>query len=286
MEATITKPVYRLDSLKRDQFIGILLLNYIINDGGSLPILMQDDFKYLNKITTEMVAKGYLQISGANFVPTTKGKDVLKTFMQRYLEYLKIYDVFCSVDTGTGEFANDKYYDFETDEEWGKFVNDPRFEDVRIAVAEYKKLDPMEIVFMSFINKGRFDLTKKGWQFDVYSGLAWGEIEKICNSALSVSQLNDGAPEVMDNIIKAGADIAIKLLKIEDERKAKEEAEAKRIAELQANEEEDEETEEIVEEIIVTEYTPDYYYQPYYCYNDYYDPFYISPVWALPLLLL
>lgn len=291
MSTTLTKPVYKLDAIKKDQFVGILLLNYIINEKGSLPILMQDDFKYLDKVTTEMVAKGYLQVSGAYFVPTAKGKEVLGVFMHRYLEYLKVYDVFCSVDTATGEFAYDKYYDFETDDEWKKFVNESRFEDVRIAVAEYKtiknkdaKIDPMEIVFMSFINEQRFDLHKKGWQFDTYSGLAWGEIEKICNAALSVSQLNEDAPEVMENIVKAGAEVAIKLMKIEDEKRTKEEEEAKRASELHANEDENE---EVVEETVVTtEYTPDYYYQPYYYYNDYYDPFYISPVWALPLLLL
>ena len=283
MSDTLTKPVYRLDSVKKEQFIGILLLNYIVNEKGSLPILMQDDFKFLDKVTSSMVAKGYLQVSGAYFAPTAKGKEVLGIFMHRYLEYLKVYDIFCSVDTGAGEFAYDRYYDFETDEDWKKFVNEPRFEDVRIAVAEFKKLDPMEIVFMSFINEQRFDFHKKGWQFDVYSGLAWGEIEKICNAALSVSQLNEGAPEVMENIVRAGADVAIKLMKIEDERKTAEVADAKREAEYRASQQE---VEEVVEETVVTEYTPDYYYQPYNYYEVYYDPFYISPVWALPLLLL
>ena len=294
MNTTLTKPVYRLDTIKKDQFVGILLLNLLINEKGYLPVLMQDDYKYLNKVATEMVAKGYLQVSGAYFVPTTKGKEVLGVFMHRYLEYLKVYDIFCSVDTATGEFAYDKYYDFETDEEWKKYVNESRFEDVRIAVADYKttqnkdaSIDPMEIVFMSFINEERFDLHKNGWQFDVYSGIAWGEIEKICNAALSVSQLNDGAPEVMENIVRKGADVAVRLLKIEDERKTKEAAEAKRDAELRASQQQSvDEEEEVIEETVVTEYTPDYYYQPYGYYEVYYNPFYISPVWALPLLLL
>ena len=137
---------------------------------------------------------------------------------------------------------------------------------------------------MSFINEGRFDLVSKGWQFDIYSGLVWGEIEKICNTALSVDEINQGDTEVMQNILRKGAEVAINLLKIEDQRKAEEQKEMELAASLQKQDEE--ETEEVVEETVVTEYMPDYYYQPYYAYNEYYDPFYISPIWALPLLLL
>ena len=284
MNTTTTKPVYRLDSAKKNQFVGILLLNYIINEGGKLSILMPDDFKVLDKLVINMVTKGYLKVTGAYYTPTVQGQEVLKTFMNRYLEYLKIYDVFCSVDLEAGEFAYEKYYDFEEDAAWDKYVNQERFEDVRIAVAEFKKLDPKEIVFMSFINEGRFDLVSKGWQFDIYSGLVWGEIEKICNTALSVDEINQGDTEVMQNILRKGAEVAINLLKIEDQRKAEEQKEMELAASLQKQDEE--ETEEVVEETVVTEYMPDYYYQPYYAYNEYYDPFYISPIWALPLLLL
>lgn len=284
--ATLTKPVYKLDTTKKDQFVGILLLNYLINEKGTLPLLMQDDFKVLDKLVTAMVAKGYLQVSGSQFVPTTTGKQVLGLFMNRYLEYLKVYDIFCSVDTEKGEFAYDKYYDFDTDEEWKEYVNEARFNDVRIAVAEFKKLDAMEIVFMSFINEERFDTQVKGWQFDVYTGLAWGEIEHICNTAISMNELNGDFPEVTENIVKAGAEVAIKLLKIEDERKIADEKEAARVAALSHGEGQEEYTEEVVEEVVVNEYTPDYYYQPYGYYETYYDPLYISPVWLLPLLVL
>lgn len=282
METTLTKPVYRLSEDKKDQFIGILILSYLINQRGTLPLLMQGDFKVLEGVVTKMNGKGYLQVSGAKYVPTRKGEDVLKTFMQRYYEYLKIYDVYCAVDTGAGEFAFERFFDLN-DEDWRVFINEPRFEDVRIAVAEFKKLDPMEIVFMSFISEGRFNLEATGWQFDIYSGLIWNDLLKICNAALSVSELNAEFPEVMENIIKKGTEVAIYLLKVEDENKKKEAEQ--RALELE-QQEQDNATEEVVEEtVVITEYDADYYYQPYTYYNAYYDPFYISPVWALPLLL-
>ena len=282
METTYTKkPVYKMTTEKKDQFVGILLLDYLINQNGTLPILMDGGFKVLDSVTVKMVGKGYLQVSGSVFRPTTKGQDVLKSFMQRYYEYLKIYDVYCAVDTATGEFAFSKYYDM-SEEDFRKYVCQSRFEDVRIAVAEFKGLDPMEIVFMSFINEGRFNTVDKGWQFDVYTGLAWTEIEKICNGSLSVSELNGDYPEVTQNIITEGAKVAVELLKIEDQRRKEDEELAARET---ANQNQQYVEETVVEETI-TEYNPDYYCRNYFYYECYYDPFYISPIWILPLLLI
>lgn len=281
METTLTKPVYKVDSAKKEQFVGILLLNYIINEGGILPILMDGDFRVLDPLAVKMVAKGYFQVSGSKYIPTKKGEDVLKTFMNRYLEYLKIYDIFCAVDTKAGEFAFEKFYDLD-DDAWKLYLNESRFEDVRIAVAEFKKLDPLEIVFMSFINEERFDFSANGWQFEIYTGLVWSEIEKICNTAISVSELNGEYPEVTENVVKRGAEVAINLMKIEDERKAEDEERAR----LEKEDQDQEIVEEMTEETTVTEYSPDYYYQPCVYYEPYYDPFYISPIWIVPLLLL
>jgi hypothetical protein len=281
MQETITKPVYKMTQEKKDQFIGIIILNYLINEGGKISILADGDYKYLEPVLIKMNAKNYITVSGGNYVPTQSGKDVLKTFMQRYLEYLKIYDVFCAVDTERGEFAFEKFYDM-SEESFRRYVTQERFEDVRVAVAEFKKMDVVEIVFMSFINENRFNLVDTGWQFDITSGLIWNEIIDICNGSLSVSELNADAPEVMENIIKAGSELAINLLKKEDEMRKEEEAEQARIREEEAQNQE-----EIVEETVVTtEYMPQYYYQPYYCFEPYYDPYYCSPIWLLPLLLI
>jgi hypothetical protein len=278
MESTIAKPTYKMSQEKKDQFVGILLLNYVINEGGTLPTLMQGDFKSLDSVVTKLIGKNYLQVFGSKIVPTEKGENVLKNFMNRYLEYLKVYDVYCAVDTEGGEFAFERYYDL-SDEDFSQFVKEDRFEDVRIAVAEFKGIDPMEIVFMSFINEGRFNFVDRGWQFDIYSGLIWGQIEEICNGSLSVAELNGDFPEVTENIVKRGAEVAVQLLKIEDERKQEEESQRR-------EQEEQEQTEVVEEETVVTEYSPDYYYQPYSYYETYYNPFYVSPIWTIPLLIL
>ena len=160
-----------------------------------------------------------------------------------------------------------RFFDFTTDTEWDNYKSDPRFEDLRIAVALFKKMDPAEIVFLSFINEKRFDTSLTGWQMDLLSDAVWNEIEAICTAALKPEQL--GTPDVIEDIVRQGTDLMMNLLK-EEVNQRKEEA----TQNLQNNTQG-----EYTEETVVEEYETVEYYQPYY------DPFYISPIWLVPLFL-
>lgn len=279
-QATINKPSYKMTNEQRDTFISILLLDSVINFQGKLPVMMDDDYKILEPLVIRLYSKGYLQIDGANYKATKSGRQALENFMQRYSEYLKVYDVFAKVDLTAGIFAFTKIFDFETDDEWFDYLNQENWEDLRIAVAEFKKLNPLEIVFMSFINEQRFDTEKTGWQFNVVSGLIWDEIEQICNAALCVTEVNQGDDSVMPDIIKQGSKISIDNIKREGEIKKTE-------AEFQQQKDEQERENEVIEETTTeTTFGPETYYRTYDYYEPYYyDPFYISPIWILPILL-
>src|ERR1041385_2713770 len=147
-----------------------------------------------------------------------------------------------------GEFAFASYFDFDSDDAWADFTNDERFDDLRIAVAMFKKVDPAEIVFMSFINENRFDTTSAGWQMDLVSDNSWKEIEDICNTAIKPDEVGEDA---MLDMISQGSELMIKLLEEEKEQ--------------EQNNNTGDGTETIVEEETVE------YYQPYY------DPYYVSP---------
>lgn len=231
----------------------------------------------MESLIVKMYSNGYLQISGLKYAVTDKGKAVLKTFMERYSEYLKLYDVFSYVDLGQGEFAFSMFFE-KSDEDWKNYISDERWEDVRIAVAEYKKMNPIEIVFMSFINEGRFNLEANGWQFDIFSGLIWKDIEDICNAALSVEQINQGDESIMPDIIKQGAQLSIDLIKHEYELEEKQKQE--QAEQLQQEQAEQVET-EVETEVEVT-YKYDY---PYSYYEPYYEPYYVRPIWLTPLFI-
>jgi hypothetical protein len=193
--------------------------------------------------------------------------------MKRYKEYLKLYDIFAFVDTEAGEFAFENYFDFDTDEQWDQYKSQERFFDVRIAVANFKNMNPHELVFMSFINSGRFDTNQTGWQFDLITDRLWIEIDDICRESISIEDLGE---EVIKNIINRGTEVIIDITRQELERK-KQELEQAKMVDVGVVEEVEyiEETTEIIEE-----YEEDLvYYEPYY------DPFFVSAIWLAPLFI-
>ncbi len=234
----------------------------MINGTHQFNTIANGDDSLLEPLFIELMSKGYVTTAGMAYQVTTKGRDVYDTFMKRYTEFLKVYDVFSFVDLEKGEFAFSRYYDFDTDDDWFNYTNDERFEDLRIAVAIFKKIDPAEIVFMSFINEDRFDVTSAGWQIDLMSDNVWDEIEDICATAIKPEELGQDA---MADMIGQGADLMMKLMEEEQNRNSGNNGYNGFGGYPQQ------------EVVIVEETIP--YYQPYY------DPYYISPVWLLPLFL-
>ncbi len=235
----------------------IILLNELVNGDHKFQTVSNGDDKILEPLFVELMSKGYVQTSGINYVITAKGTEVFDNFMQRYTEYLKVYDVFSFVDLEKGEFAFSRYFDFDTDDAWDNFKQDQRFDDLRIAVAQFKKVNPAEIVFMSFINENRFDTSATGWQMDLVSSNTWSEIEEIVKTAIQSSDL---ALDALTDMIKQGSELMISLLE--------EEAKQKKEDEQQGGGTEETQVYETVE-----------YYEPYY------DPWYVSPIWLVPLIL-
>ncbi|TSJ43513.1 hypothetical protein FO440_04810 [Mucilaginibacter corticis] len=241
----------------KKSFKAIILLNEMINGSHKFQTVGNGDDSVLEPLFIELMSKGYVQTSGMYYQPTAKGQDVFDVFMKRYTEYLKVYDIYSYVDLEKGEFAFARFFDFDTDEAWFDFAGAERFDDLRIAVALFKKVDPAEIVFMSFINENRFDTTSNGWQMDLISDNGWDEIEEICRTAIKPDEVGEDA---MVDMISQGSDLMIKLL--EEERQQQQND-----ANYNNN------SGEIIEEETVE------YYQPYY------DPYYVSPIWLLPLFL-
>jgi hypothetical protein len=260
----------------KKNYISILLLNEMINQQRYFPVLLDDDAKPVEPILIQMSANGLIRVDKDQYVPADKGRAALENFMKRYAEYLKVYDIFCAVDLDEGTFAFSKFYDFDNDDDWYTYLNKDNWEDVRIAVALFKKLNPVEIVFMSFVNEERFDLEKNGWGFDLTSGLIWDEILKICDLALTPEDL--GEQDVITDIVEQGANLMLELIKKDEEIQKAHEAEA--------NDDDDDggetttTTTTYVDPVYVTDYSYGYGY-----YSPYMSPFYVSPLWLLPLFL-
>ena len=267
---------YSVGEEQRKQFAGAYVLEKMINKGLAISIFLEENDQDLEPVMEFAMAKGYIEIeNNEKYIATEKGREVLTRFMRRYHDYLRHYDIYCAIDLSEGTFAFADYFNFDHLESsgeggWRKHLSLDRWEDLRVAVAEFKKLDPIEIVFMSFLNEGRFGETGEGWQFDLLLGSVWDEIVKICNSALGVSDLGYEDDEgvvageaVLQDVITQGAELQLELRKKEEE--------------LYDSGDDEEEDEEEFETVIIEEE------ETYEVYESYYDPYYVSPWWGVPV---
>lgn len=201
------------------RFAGLYLLEYMINRPQVFALWLERDDAELEPILEWLLVRGWIEIrEERDYVPNAAGRLVIEKFLQRYAKFVYFFDVFSAVDLGAGEFAFARYFEFDSQEEWLGFLHQDRFEDLRVAVAEFLDIDAVEIVFMSFLREDRFGRDAAGWQFDLLLGTVWNEIIEICNSALDVEELgydSDGSritgEEVMSDILAQGAGLLARL---------------------------------------------------------------------------
>jgi len=257
---------YIFDEDKKQLYCALIILDAIVDKGAIFSEHLSGDDIQLSFIFDRMVEKELLVIENHDYVVAQKGTELINNFYDRYQEFLRLYDIYCAVDLAAGEFAFDKILDMP-EEEFQEYVKDKRWDDLRIAVCEFKKIDPMQMVFMSFLREGRVDIEAHGWQTLLLKGKIWADVVEICVKAVSLEDLakTDKTPDdQIKNIVSMGTDLLKNLLQKEKEMK---EAELK-------EETESETVTTITEEITVIDDDMNYY-DPYWD-----DPYYASPCWG------
>ncbi|MBG7607966.1 MAG: hypothetical protein IZT59_08080 [Verrucomicrobia bacterium] len=201
------------------RFAGLYLLEYMINRPQVFAVWLEKNDSDLEPILEYLMVQSWVEIrEKKEYIPTQAGRGVIEKFMQRFAKFVYFFDIFSAVDLGSGEFAFAKYFDFTEEPDWKQFLADERWEDLRIAVAEYLDIDAVEIVFMSFIREDRFGKNAEGWQFDLLLGTVWDEILEICNEAIDISELGYqeagetvSGDAVMGDILAQGATLLSEL---------------------------------------------------------------------------
>ena len=283
---------YKITPEEIQEYLGVAILNHIINNDVTFGMILDTQDSWLEETLGWLTGEKYLKIDieEAVYAPTEKGRDVLRRFSAPYAEYLQLFNIFCAVDLNSGEFAYKKFFEME-EGEFIEYLNLDRWEDLGVAVAEYKKMDPVRIVFMAFLNEERFDkLPDENWPSEMITGEIWDEIIDVCNSNLSWTQLGytaeDGtkvtAKQVIEAVIINGFTMATEIIKKEQEEIDAEEEELAAAEEdhkespVDGGEEEYFEYEYYIEPPIVTIEVCDYYIT---------DPFYVSDVWIEPIYI-
>ncbi len=247
---------------QRKEYSSGFLLDLMVNRGRKYSVVLENADQDLEPLFVYMMSKDYLKLDTKNFyAPTTQGIEKVDNLKQKYEEYLAHFDLFCAIDLENGVFAFEQIFELD-DDEWGEYINQDIFVDLRIAVAWFKKINPADFVFLSFLKEGRFNTDKSNWQFDLLSGLIWEEVEEIVDTAIQVEDLayvteddeEISGEKVIEDVIKQGAKLSEKLHMEEEHLKHES-----------------------------SEYPNDYYddEEPHTVttYQSYYDPYYVSPLW-------
>ena len=266
------KKRYGINDEEKKQFAGLYILEYIINKPHNFAVFLSGGDQDLELILEWLLVKECIEIRHREFyAPTVKGREYLQNFMARYTEFLNIFDIYCAVDLEAGEFAFAHYFDYPDQSRWKAFLALQRWDDLRVAVCDYKGINPVEIVFMSFISEQRFGRDQTGWQFDLLLGTVWDEILEICNTAIPWQELGFedeqgqiAAEDVIEDIIIQGAQVVVEL----------HEREAHLAPEYfySYNGASGDADGAVSKRIHVEHYPVDYY-------HSYLDPRYVSPVW-------
>ncbi|MCD6291868.1 MAG: hypothetical protein J7M09_00250 [Deltaproteobacteria bacterium] len=207
---------YQLDEKQKHHFARLYLLDYMIQEEAKISILLDEKNEDLEPILDALMARELIEIdSQQRYCVSREGRALHQHFLKRYRENMALNDVFCAVDLEQGEFAFSYYDNYPTKPEWEAFLDESRWDDLRIAVSEYLATDPVELVFMSFINESRFGRDADGnWQFDLLLGSVWDEILEICNQSIHWPELGykdeEGevkAEAVIEDIIAQGKTI-------------------------------------------------------------------------------
>lgn len=204
----------RISEELKTQYAGLFLLTYM-KENGPFSVLLENDKKVLEPILKWMLESNYVDIDEKNFYQVTgKGEEIRAKFQKRYEDFLDSYDVFCAVDLQEGEFALAYYHEYDNPEEWQEFLSQDRWEDLRVAVAEHKGIDPVEIIFMSCVEEGSFGYDDEGFQYDLLLGKIWDVIEDIFDRAIRLKSLayEDrgeivSSRSVIEDIIQSGQDL-------------------------------------------------------------------------------
>lgn len=249
-----------------------------------LPLLPSDPnsgVAFLSDTLNELAGEGYLEIGQKEYRLSRKGRQELENMAEQYHSLVEHYDIFAHVDLDNACFlepGDDPNEQINIDGE-----NYPRFIDLRVAVMRFKGISPFDMVFLNLLREGRIG-AKDNWEFDMALGKElYKEVEEIVNSAYTVKDLT-ALGHSNDNGEIPGSDILKDVIVAGNELNQQ-----RRLAAQSEKNYDSPASDRKIQIEVLNKHRPEIYvhkpmfvtydYDPYDYYDDYYDPFYVEPVW-------
>lgn len=197
-----------INPAQRRLFNGTVLLGHMSSRQVEYDLLLPGSQSHLEPILNFLFTRGLVEIfEDRCYRVSSLGHATMAAFRKRYQKLLRYFDVFAAVDLGAGEFALAFHQKIQTEAAWQQFLDDDRWEDLRVPVALFLDADPIELVFAHFMQEGRFDFSQGGWEVSLLEGVIWNEIESICQDSLTIEDLSYdevSGEEVMAEVVERG----------------------------------------------------------------------------------
>ena len=193
----------KLSPEQKQQFAALLVLDRLASKAARIhSAFMEKGEKHLEPHLDFLEDKGMVvRDEDYYYCPTEKGTILYQRLIQQRLSYVIHFDIYAYVDLGEGCFA-EKTKDFLGSDQW---------EDLRVAVAEFKGIDPYQMVFLAMMSDETFFETHD-WKFDLAMGTLFEEMEEIVLSQIREEELEyedeEGlvlGREVLEDVIQQGA---------------------------------------------------------------------------------
>ena len=167
--------------------------------------LASKDEDQLEPTLKEMEKQGWIEVGEDDYYITNdKGLEIYQKLTEQQESYVSHFDIYAYVDLQEGVFADPQSDLLEGD----------RWSDLRVAVAEYKGIDPYRVVFLSMLADGIW-FENPDWRFDLGMGTLLDNLESLVMDQLSVDELgyedDQGmveGEEVIADVIEQGTALA------------------------------------------------------------------------------
>ncbi len=210
MERKLTPSSFVIHFNTRMHYAGLFLLKEILEKNTIFSFHLEDDEYVLEPILKSLEEVSYIRLNRhKEYEITKRGIKHIHSFLTRYDFFKDEYDVFSGVDLKTKDFAI-RYYDtFEEEAEWFKFLQEERWEDLRIAIAELHGYDAIEMTFMRFVYEDRFGFHNGRWNYEYLLGGIWEEIQAVCNNAVRLHSFSKSS--LLEDVLKKGQRLMFEL---------------------------------------------------------------------------
>ena len=176
--------------------------------------LVETNDEGLESLLNFMESRGTLTLEEDNYYKVTdKGHEVYQDLVKQLEAYVTHFEVYAYVDLEQGIFG-----DPETD-----LLEGEKWSDLRVAVSEFKGIDPYRVVFLAMLSAETF-YENPDWKFDLSMGTLFQEMEQIVEEQLHVEDLGYSDSEgtfsgedVIQDIIQQGSELAAKRKRKENE---------------------------------------------------------------------